>query len=167
MSDEQPRCLVEVHLCEFRRWEVLSLPAALPVARNLDRQPQLRREADDVSSGERTEAQERLDRAGVDVSQLQTDFVSYQAVRTYLTSVREASYEPDADRAERVTETTRKLQARTAAVTERNLEQLRKTERITLGSIRLFVDVTVLCEDCGAQYQADELLERGGCDCDA
>jgi hypothetical protein len=30
----------------------------------------------------------------------------------------------------------------------------------------VFTDVQVYCADCGSQYEAVELIERGGCDCD-
>jgi hypothetical protein len=45
---------------------------------------------DDVSSGMRTEARARLERDGVDVDQLERDFVTYQAIRAHLTEYRDA-----------------------------------------------------------------------------
>ena len=122
----------------------------------------------DVSSGMRTEARSRLDREGIDVDRLERDFVTYQAVRSYLKEYRGAEYEKtsDADRVETVTDTIQRLRTRLRSVTTRSLEQLRDTGRLTLGEFRLFVDVEVLCEECGAQYRVDDLLERGGCDCE-
>jgi hypothetical protein len=124
---------------------------------------------DDVSSGMRTEARARLDREGVDVDALERDFVTYQAIRSYLVEYRDAEYveTTDADRVEKVADTVRRLQSRIRSITEGSLDRLRSTDRLTLGTFRLFVDVDVLCEDCGAQYGVDELLERGGCDCEA
>ncbi|NHN60706.1 MULTISPECIES: rod-determining factor RdfA [Halorussus] len=123
---------------------------------------------DDVSSGMRTDARRRLDRNGVDVESLERDFVSYQAIRTYLKDVREAEYDDSAadDRVEKVAESVRRLRSRTVSVAEGNLDQLRNADELELGESRVLVDVTVLCEDCGAQYSYDELLERGGCDCE-
>ncbi|MWG33455.1 rod-determining factor RdfA [Halomarina oriensis] len=121
----------------------------------------------DVSSGVRTEAQARLERAGVDVDELQRDFVTYQAIRSYLTKYREATYESTpTDRVQKVRGTIERLQSRTQSVTTQSLQQLRDTDRITLGTFRIFVDVDVLCEECGAQYGVVELLGRGGCDCE-
>lgn len=124
--------------------------------------------ADDVSSGVRTEARARLERDGVDVDALERDFVTYQAIRSYLKDYRGASYEgtTDADRIQNVTDTVQQLRARLRTVTEGSLEQLRDTDRLTLGDFRLFIDVDVLCEDCGAQYGVVDLLERGGCECE-
>jgi hypothetical protein len=124
--------------------------------------------ADDVSSGMRTEAQARLERDGIDVDQLDRDFVTYQAIRTYLTEYRGAEYEePSAsDQVETVLGTIQRLRSRLRSITEGSLDRLRSTDRLTLGRFRLFVDVDVLCEDCGAQYGVVDLLERGGCDCE-
>ncbi|WP_251344298.1 rod-determining factor RdfA [Haloplanus halophilus] len=124
--------------------------------------------ADDVSSGMRMEARARLERNGVDVDDLESDFVTYQAIRSYLTSYRDAEYEgtSDEDRVENVVDTIQRLRSRLDSVVQGSLDRLRSTEQLTLGEFRLFVDVDVLCEECGAQYGVVELLERGGCDCD-
>lgn len=123
---------------------------------------------DDVSSGMRTEARARLERDGVDVDQIEGDFVTYQAIRSYLTEYRDAEYQkpPATDQLETVIETIQRLRSRLQSITEDGLQRLRSTDRLTLGTFRLFVDVDVLCEDCGAQYGVIELLERGGCDCE-
>jgi hypothetical protein len=122
---------------------------------------------DNVSSGNRTEARRRLEREGIDVDRLETDFVTYQAIRSYLTEYRDAEYDDEGDRSrpERVVQTIQRLTSRVRSVAERNLAQLRGTDRLTLGEFRLFVEISVLCEDCGSQYELVELLTRGGCDC--
>jgi len=123
---------------------------------------------DDVSSGMRTEARTRLERDGVDVDRLERDFVSHQAVRSYLTKYRDAEYEgtSEEEQVEGVLDSIQRLRARLRSITESSLDRLRSTGRITLGEFRLFVDVDVLCEECGAQYGVADLLERGGCDCE-
>jgi len=125
--------------------------------------------AENVSSGMRTEARTRLERAGVDVEQLERDFVTYQAIRSYLKTYRGAEYEgtSDEESVENVRETVQRLQSRVQRVVENGLTRLRSTDRLTLGEFRLFVDIDVLCETCGAQYGVVDLLKRGGCDCAA
>lgn len=122
---------------------------------------------DGASSGVRTEARNRLERGGVDVDRLERDFVSYQAVRTYLRDERGADRgeRTDAEQLATDRETIQRLRARTGSVVEDKLERLRQTGRIELGEFRLFTDVTVLCEECGSQYSVAELLDRGGCEC--
>jgi len=123
---------------------------------------------DDVSSGNRTEARRRLEKNGIDIDQLERDFVTYQAIRSYLKDYRGADYDPgdDADRVEKVIDTIRRLRARTRSVAEKSLDQLRATGRLSIGEYRLFIDINVLCEDCNTQYGLIELLNEGSCECE-
>lgn len=123
---------------------------------------------DEVSSGMRTDARRRLARNGVNVDSLEGEFVSYQAIRSYLKGVRQVEYDNsiDEDRIETAAESVHRLRSRTVSVIEGSLDQLRNADELALGESRVLVDVTVLCEDCGSQFSYDELLERGGCDCE-
>lgn len=125
--------------------------------------------SEDVSSGNRTEARNRLERQGVDIDQLENDFVTYQAIRFYLTEFRGVEYDQNSEdnRIDNIIETIQRLQSRTSSVAEKNLEQLKNTNRLSLGEFRIFIDIDVLCEDCDMQYGIVELLREGGCDCEA
>jgi hypothetical protein len=121
---------------------------------------------DDVSGADQTRIERRLDREGVDVDRLRQEFVTYQAIRTYLKQHRGASYDPDtADQVESGKEHIQRLRGRVRTVTDSKLSQLRQTDDIELGSFRTLVQVNVLCEDCGTQYDVETLLDKGGCDC--
>lgn len=122
---------------------------------------------DDVSTGMRTEARRQLERDGVDVDALESDFASHQAIHTYLRKHRGAELEADQrNRSEKEARTIRRLQGRTAAVAENSLERLSGAGDVTLGDFEVFTDVQVYCSDCGTQYDVVELIRRGGCDCD-
>ena len=123
---------------------------------------------DDVSSGVRTEIRNHLERVGINVDNLLDDFVSYQAVRTYLTKYRNVDYEPDRDDdpIEREGQHIRRLRSRTTNVTEDKLRQLRRNGDIEIGSIRVQTDLHVYCEDCGSRYTVSEFLERESCSCE-
>lgn len=121
---------------------------------------------DDVTDADRTRTKRRLEREGLDVDQLQRDFVTYQAIRTYLKEYRDASAPGDSrDRTTVEQENIQRLRGRVLTVTDSKLDQLGRNGDIELGDHRTFVDINVLCEDCGARYGIDELLDRGGCDC--
>ena len=124
--------------------------------------------SEDVSRGVQTETRKKLERNGIDVDQLKSDFVTYQAVRTYLKEGRDVERErsTDAERIEAAGASIAQLQQRSVAVTEKKLSQLDRTGRIDLGDFRVLLDVRVFCEDCGNQYEVRELLDRGGCRCD-
>jgi hypothetical protein len=121
---------------------------------------------DDISSAESTRVQRRLERDGVDVDSLKTDFVTYQAIRTYLKDHRGAEYTPaETDPLEREKTNVQKLRGRMVSVTEGKLEQLRNNGALTLGDFRTIAEIQVICEDCNTQYDILELLDRGGCEC--
>lgn len=119
----------------------------------------------DVSSEARVQKRRELEQDGVAVDELDREFVSHQAVYTYLRKYRGAEYENNRDRLESATETLQRLRSRTTAVTERTVETLANADRISVGSFDVFVDVRIHCSDCSGDYGVVDLLKRGGCDC--
>lgn len=121
---------------------------------------------DDVSTGSRVQTRRRLERAGVDIDRLEDDFVSRQAVHTYLTECRGANYDPDdGDSLATETEHIERLVQRTATVTESKLERLHRDGELPIEEFSVFVDVHVLCEECGTQHPVGTLLDGDACDC--
>jgi hypothetical protein len=122
---------------------------------------------EDVSTGVRTEARSRLERHGIDVDALESDFVTYQAIRSYLKEWRGAEYEgvSDTEKLEKDLETIQRLLTRTHSVAEHRIELLRDTDRLALERFEVLLDAQALCQECGTQYSLAELFERGGCDC--
>lgn len=122
---------------------------------------------DDVSTGVRTDARTRLESNGIDVNDLESDFVSYQAIRSYLTEYRDAEYRrlSDDEKVEKDLESIQRLMTRTLSVTEERIEKLTQTGRIQAEGFEVLLDVQVLCESCGKQYSISEFLDERGCDC--
>ncbi len=122
---------------------------------------------DDVSVGVSTQQRNRLDREGVDVETLEDDFVTHQAVHTYLTNVLGVSKErgDDTDPVEKHEQRVQRLRSRTEAVTENSLSELTGADDLTLGEHNVVVDLQVYCRDCGSQFDVADLFRRGGCDC--
>ncbi len=122
---------------------------------------------DDVSPGVRTDTRNRLDRNGIDVNRLESDFVTYQAIRTYLKEWRGAKYErpSDAEKIEKDLESIQRLMTRAHSVIDERVETLRDTGRLDVGSYEVFLDAQLLCQSCGRQQTVSDFLERGGCEC--
>lgn len=123
---------------------------------------------DDASEADRIEARARLEREGVDVDEVQKDFVSHQSIHTYLKQELDATYhrsDSPGERVDRARDTVLSLQNRTQAVTTGTLETLRNAEVVGLEGFDVFVDIRVACEECGRYHEFDELLDQGGCDC--
>lgn len=125
---------------------------------------------DDVSAGVRTQTRKQLEREGIDIDQIKCDFVSHQAVHTYLTKyrgVQKGVEVSDETQVEKSIQTVQRLKNRLSAVTTNTLETLRNTDRLAVGDFDVSVDVRVFCRDCGEQYAVRDLLETGSCDCDS
>ena len=123
---------------------------------------------DDVTSGTRIQAENRLREHGVDVDALRSDFVTRQSIHTYLTKHREATYDGPAteDVVDRRLDELQRLASRQRAVTEQTLSTLADTERLGIGEFQVVVSTRVQCVDCGRQFEVGELLDRGACDCE-
>lgn len=121
---------------------------------------------EDVSEADRMRKRRELEREDVDVETLRGDFVTHQAIHTYLTEYREAEL-PDrsADRVDRKAETMERLQGRTSVVAESTIEGLVTSGDLTDREYEVFVDVQVVCSECGTGYAIGELIRQGGCSC--
>lgn len=123
---------------------------------------------DEASRGETTQARRTLEQRGVNVDALESEFVSRQAIHTYLTKARGVSQEESASSMSpsAVGQTIDRLRERTRQVTTSKITRLREAGSIVIGNFRVIVDVQVYCSDCGAQLDVGELLSAGGCNCE-
>lgn len=122
---------------------------------------------DDVPRSDEIRKRRELERAGVDVEDVLGDFVTHQAIHTYLTKVREAELTKDeGDRIERKKETIQRLASRTQVVTDSTLEELSRADLLEDREYETFVNVRAVCNNCGTDYTIDELISQGGCDCE-
>lgn len=122
---------------------------------------------EEVSAGRRAEARSTLEQHDIDVSALETDFVSHQAVHTFLTERAGLSYEgtSSADRLENTREAMARLEGRVQSVAERNVEELASADHLDVGDVSVLVSLDVVCNDCGERYDFETLVEAGGCEC--
>lgn len=117
--------------------------------------------------GDTALVQSRLEQSGIDTDELKNDFVSHQTIYRYLTDHRDVE-RPDTSSENRVgnaVTTIQRLQARTTAVTEQNIRNLRHNDLVSVGEFSVLNDIQVLCERCNQSYAVRTFLERGGCDC--
>ena len=118
------------------------------------------------SDSSATRSRRRLEREGIDVDKLTGDFVTHQAIHTYLTQEREASLPAaDDDMVDRKAETIEKLQGRTSVVAESAISSLANTDKLDKDNYDVLVDVRAVCQNCGSDMAVGELIRRVGCGC--
>ncbi|MBP1902842.1 hypothetical protein J2744_002544 [Halorubrum trapanicum] len=120
------------------------------------------------SESSTTRVRRRLEREGIDVDKLTGDFVTHQAIHTYLTKERKASLpKADDNMADRKVETIEKLQGRVAAVAESAISSLANTDELDRDNYDVLVDVRAVCPNCGSDAPVVELIRQRGCGCTA
>jgi hypothetical protein len=124
---------------------------------------------DDVSAGVRSQQRNRLKREGINVDRLEQNFVTHQAVHTYLTQVLEVSKDQreETNPLEKHTQRIQRLQSRTEAVTDNSIEELKDKDILSLGDYNTTLQIQVFCRECGSQYDIASLFDNGGCECPA
>lgn len=124
---------------------------------------------EESGAGHRVQAEHRLEFEGVPVETVTDDFVTHQTVYRHLKNCLEAEYERESDpdtRVERDVERIESFQSRIGIIVEEIVDRLRGAGLFDIGSVTTYVDVQILCEDCGEVYSPGDLLERDGCACD-
>jgi len=120
---------------------------------------------EDVTSGMRQQCHGRLRRASVDPDEVTADFVSHQTVHSHFRDclgVTRDHPEPGLDdESDRV----RSLQTRLEAVTSDAVARLADAGKLQIDDLDVYVDVAVVCGDCGQRTGFGELLDAGGCQC--
>lgn len=119
----------------------------------------------DAPPGELARVRKRLRYAGVAVDRVEGEFISHEAIRTYLRRQGVVYSEPERDQIDKYAEDIQRLRYRTVTVTEDKLQSLESTGRITLGEFRVDVDVQVHCETCGTEREVSDVLSARGCAC--
>ncbi len=122
---------------------------------------------DEVSSGTRVQTRNELQRDGVPIDDVESNFVSHQTVYNHLTECLDASLETpsDEERLERSADKLGSLRNRTEVVTTDTVAQLERNDLIEIGDFDVTVSITATCKDCFQEYTIRELLDNRSCDC--
>lgn len=121
----------------------------------------------EVSSGMRTAKRNEFERDGVKVDSVENDFVTHQAVYTYLTEFLDVSKQEheDVNLLEKHSERINRLRSRTKAVAADSVDSLADKDELEVGEPEISVTIQVYCHQCKRQYPISSLLTQGGCDC--
>jgi hypothetical protein len=118
---------------------------------------------DDVSRGDQRQAERRLEREQIDVAELKKDFVTHQAIHTYLREhrgVTQDSRKTPEERRNNARETTDRLRSRAEAVIQNTLQGFARTSEFPIDNFDVIVDVRVVDTESGETFTVDELLSQ-------
>jgi hypothetical protein len=118
---------------------------------------------DDVSQGDQRQAERKLEREDIDISELKRDFVTHQAIHTYLREHRGVTRERNQTLEERRTharETTDRLRSRAEVVIQNTLQSLARASELPIDNFDVIVDIRVVDTDSGETFTVDELLSQ-------
>lgn len=119
---------------------------------------------DDVQESNKTHARRRLEREGVDVDGVCSDFVSHQTVYRYLTNHLEVeSPEEEGAADENYVERVRALQNRTKVVTKDVVKRLQDDSDVDESDLDVLVDVKIRCPECGQYHRIEHFTEETEC----
>lgn len=121
---------------------------------------------DEGTGADRNRVRRTLERAGIDIADLEEHFITHQAVHTYLTEGRGLSkVEREGRSPAKSRETIDRLRGRLTSVIESELRSLDNSPEFTFDDPDAIVTVTVNCKTCNAHMDLIEALASGGCDC--
>lgn len=121
---------------------------------------------EDVSAGRRAEIETKLERAGVDVQAVRSDFVSHQTVKHHLNDRLgvDTSRESSLDRETAISRIDWS-RSRNEALIRNTLDQLESNGELDACEYSVSSSIRVSCAECGRTFALHEFVERGSCGC--
>lgn len=132
------------------------------------RLPALEALQNDLSESEAIEVRREMERAGVDVDDLESDLLSHQTMYRHLTDCldgRPADETTPSERRENARDIVYALQRRTTLVAESKIDTLQSADVTDISDPDVLVDIQVICRDCGYAMDFEDAL-TGGCQCE-
>lgn len=122
---------------------------------------------DDESKRQQARLETELEQAGVDVDQLQRDYVSFRTVKTHLNE----HLDVDTSRNETITLDSAEsiiewAETRCTSVIERTLERLSNADEATIGDdFTVNISPRITCHECNSTLTVREFIGNEGCRC--
>lgn len=121
---------------------------------------------EDVDPGRRADVRDQLLFAEVDLETVTDDFVSHQTIKTHLTDCLDIdTSRTGVESLSEAREVIEWARSRDEEIIEKTLARLRRIDELETGDLDVTHSISVHCEDCGAVYRMEELLDGGHCKC--
>lgn len=122
-------------------------------------------QSDNVSPGRLQELKRNLDRRGIDIDKLTSDFVSHQAVHSYLRDYQGVEYEASEQTIEDDLEIVQRVRGRLIAVIESIIDKNQSKEDFDASEYGVYIDIRIQCEECQRSMTLVNYFKNRGCDC--
>lgn len=119
--------------------------------------------AEKLSAGDAPLTETEFGDSEIDLSEVKTDLVTYQAVYTYLREVRDIEYPKTVQSKSQRIDDLRNLHGRVAKVSRKTTTQLIQEGDVDGPAPRIEVDATALCLDCQTETDLLIYLHNGSC----
>lgn len=123
---------------------------------------------EDVGPERRADVRDQLAFVGIDVDDLQRDFVSHQTVKKHLSDC--LGFDTSRPTIQSVEEAKAKIEwsrGRTRTVTENVVDQLRRGDLVAIGAPEITQTISITCTECNRSYRLDEFLDTRQCECES
>jgi len=120
---------------------------------------------DSTSNIKRAEVRARLSEAGIDVSTLESSFVSHVTIRSHLQDCIGVMPDESPPPFEQIINTTQGARSRAVNVIQSTIDRTTKNGQLQTGDLEVNVSVQLTCQDCGETFYLAELLDRRRCSC--
>lgn len=120
---------------------------------------------DGVLDAMELQARTLLEEDGINVDALMETFVSHQTLYRHFRNCLEVRKETQSVAVDTERSRLNRLQSRSEAVIDDSISRLQQADEITLEKFEILVNFRISCEVCGTLYDAADLLDKRGCDC--
>lgn len=121
--------------------------------------------ADSTSDIKRAEVRARLSDGGVDVSTLESAFVSHVTIRSHLQNCVEVTPDESLPPFDQIINTTQGARSRAVNVIQSTIDRAVENGQLQAGDLEVDISVQMSCQDCGETFYLAELLDQRRCSC--
>jgi hypothetical protein len=111
------------------------------------------------------QAETILEEGGIDIDILTNRFISHQTMYRHLRDCLEVEKGTNTVTTDTERDRLNRLQNRSEAVIADSFSRLQRADEISLDAFEVLVNFRVSCEVCGTLYDAADLLDQDGCNC--
>lgn len=121
--------------------------------------------SNDISPEKFEELRKNLTMLGIDVDDIKADFVSHQAVHSYLRNYRNVEYEREQRSIEEDLETVHRIRSQLINITGSIIKKHRLKNDFNGDTYDINVDIQIHCKECDYSSSVEQYLENKGCEC--